>query len=123
MAMSMRASGDADRALPLVTRAMRHNPFHPDVYLWILGEIYFDLAAYEQAIHTLHRMRDKSEGHRLLAASYALIGQIDEAKHHAEQVMALRPNFSIEHWRNVPPDKNPEPLERFIDGLRMAGLP
>ena len=31
-------------------------------------------------------------------------------------------NFSIQHWRNVPPDKNPEPLELFIDGLRRAGL-
>ena len=67
-------------------------------------------------------MREKSEGHRLLAASYALLGQMDAAKYHAGQVMAVHPNFSIEHWRNVPPDKNPEPLARFIDGLRKAGL-
>jgi adenylate cyclase len=37
-------------------------------------------------------------------------------------VMEAHPNFSIEHWRNVPPDLNPEPLERFIEGLRLAGL-
>jgi adenylate cyclase len=122
MAMSVRSSGDADRALLLVQRAMRHNPFYPDVYLWILGETYFDLAEYQQAIDTLHKMRDKSEGHRLLAASYALIGQIEEAKHHARQVLAVHPNFSIEHWRKVRPDGKPQPLERFIDGLRMAGL-
>jgi hypothetical protein len=87
-----------------------------------LGDAYFDLAEYEQVIQTLHKMRDKSEGHRLLAASYALLGQMDEAKYHAGQVMAVHPNFSIEHWRNVPPDKNPGPLERFFEGLRLAGL-
>jgi adenylate cyclase len=36
--------------------------------------------------------------------------------------MAEHPNFSIEHWRNVPPDKNSEAVERFIDGPRLAGL-
>jgi adenylate cyclase len=122
MAIATRSSGDTERTMELLQRAMRLNPFYPDVYLWILGETYFDLAQYEQAIGTLHKMRDKSEGHRLLAASYAHLGQLEEAKYHAQQVMETHPNFSIEHWRNVPPDKNPEPLERFIDGLRKAGL-
>jgi adenylate cyclase len=122
MAIATRSSGDTQRTMELVQRAMRLNPFCPDGYLWVLGETFFDLAEYEQAIHTLHKMRDKSEGHRLLAASYALLGQMDEARYHAGQVMAVHPNFSIEHWRNVPPDKNPEPVERFIEGLRRAGL-
>jgi class 3 adenylate cyclase/tetratricopeptide (TPR) repeat protein len=122
MAISTRSSGDTQRTMDLVQRAMRLNPFYPDVYLWVLGEAYFDLGRYEDAIHALHKRRNKSDGHRLLAASYALLGRIDEAKYHAGQVMAVHPNFSIEHWRNVPPDKNPEPLERFIEGLRLAGL-
>jgi tetratricopeptide (TPR) repeat protein len=122
MAISTRSSGDTQRTMDLVQRAMRLNPFYPDVYLWVLGEAYFDLGRYEDAIHALHKRRNKSDGHRLLAASYALLGRMGEAKYHAGQVMAVHPNFSIEHWRNVPPDKNPEPLERFIEGLRLAGL-
>lgn len=122
MAISTRSSGDTRRTIELLQRAMRLNPFYPDGYLWVLGETYFDMADYEQAIHTLHKMRNKSEGHRLLAASYALLGQLDEARRHAEHVMAVHPNFTIEHWRNVPPDKNRDALERFIDGLRLAGL-
>jgi tetratricopeptide (TPR) repeat protein len=122
MAIATRSSGDTNRTLHLVQRAMRLNPFYPDVYLWVLGETYFDLGDYEHAVGTLQKMRDKSEGHRLLAASYAHLGKLEEAKYHAQCVMAAHPNFSIEHWRNVPPDKNPEPLERFIDGLRKAGL-
>ena len=61
-------------------------------------------------MHTLRKMRDQSEAHRLLAASYAHLGQIKEARDHAKQVLAVHPNFSIQHWRKVPPDKNPEPV-------------
>jgi adenylate cyclase len=122
MAIATRSSGDIHRALHLMQRAMRLNPFYPDVYLWILGETYFDLGDYEHAVGTLQKMRDQSEGHRLLAASYAHLGKVEEARYHAQRVMEAHPNFSIEHWRNVPPDKNPEPLERFLEGLRLAGL-
>ena len=122
MAIATRSSGDTNRALNLVQRAMRLNPFYPDVYLWILGETYFDRADYENAVGTLQKMRNKAEGHRLLAASYAHLGKLEEARYHAQRVLEAHPNFSIEHWRTVPPDENPEPLERFLDGLRIAGL-
>jgi adenylate cyclase len=120
--LAARSSGDPDRAVRLVTRAMRLNPLYPDVYLWFLGEAYFDLGDYGKTIGTLHRMRDISEGHRLLAASHALLGQMKEARYHAERVMAVHPEFSIEYWQNVPPDENPEPMRRFVEGLRKAGL-
>ena len=122
MAIATRASGDTQRTMTLINRAMRLNPFHPDNYLWVLGETYFDLGDYQHAVEALEKMRNQSEGHRLLAASYAHLGRMDQATHHARQVMAVHPNFSIEHWRNVPPDKNREPVERFIEGLRLAGL-
>jgi adenylate cyclase len=115
-------SGDPNAALDLLKRAVRLNPYHPDWYLWFLGEAQFDLGHYEDAIGTLQRMLDQSEGHRLLAASYALSGRLEEAKYHAQQVMSVYPDFTIEHWRTVPPDRNPEPLERFLEGLRKAGL-
>ena len=122
MAIATRASGDTRRTMELIRRAMRLNPFYPDSYLWVLGETYFDLGDYEHAVGTLQKMRNQSEGHRLLAASYAHLGKVEEARYHAQRVLEAHPNFSIEHWRNVPPDKNPEPLERFIAGLRLAGL-
>jgi TolB-like protein len=120
-AMATRSSGNTDRALQLMKRAMRLNPFHPDLYLWILGETYFAWANMSTLFAHWRRCATNRRG-RFLAASYAHLGRIDEAKYHAGRVMAVHPNFSIGHWRNVPPDKNPEPLERFLDGLRIAGL-
>lgn len=122
MGDSLTSSGSADRAIELLKRAMRLNPLHPDWYLWNLGEAYFDLTRYGEAIHTLKSMNDHSEAHRLLASSYALLGQMTEARYHASQVLVVHPDFTLDHWRTVPPNKNTEPLERFIEGLRIAGL-
>jgi adenylate cyclase len=122
MGDSLVYSGHAQRAVELLKRAMRLNPFHPDWYLWYLGDAYFHLRDYEQTVQTLLKMRDQSEAHRLLASSYAHLGRIEEAQDHAKQLLRIHPNFSIAHWRNVPPNKNPEELDVFIDGLHKAGL-
>jgi adenylate cyclase len=122
MGDSLTYCGDPNRAVQLLTRAMRLNPYYPDWYLWYLGEAYFHIGDYEATIETLKRMRDQSEAHRLLASSYAQLNQMTEARHHAREVLRAHPNFSIAHWRTVPPDKDPTQLERFIDGLRKAGL-
>ena len=115
-------SGHTNRAKVLLERAMRLNPYYPDWYLWYLGEAYFYSGDYENAIKTLLKMRDQSEAHRLLASSYAHLSRMEEARHHAQQVLAIHPNFSLAHWRTVPPNKNPGENEVFIEGLRKAGL-
>jgi adenylate cyclase len=112
----------AERSVQLLERAITLNPYHPDFYLWYLGDAYFHLGEYEKTIQTLQKMRDQSEGHRLMAASHALLGQSDEAQRHAQAVMEVHPNFTIEQWRKVPPNKYPEDLEVFVEGLRKAGL-
>ncbi len=68
-------------------------------------------------------MRDQSEAHRLLAASYAQLGHMDDARSQSRKLMEKHPHFSIKHWQHVPPVKDPSDLEQFIEGLRKAGLP
>ena len=73
----------SERAIELLKKAIRLNPYHPDWYLWYLGDVYFNHAEYEKAIETLFAMRDKSEAHRLLSSSFAHLGQLDKARKHA----------------------------------------
>jgi adenylate cyclase len=112
----------AERSVELLQQAIRLNPYHPDSYLWYLGDAYFHLGEYEKTIHTLLKMRDQSEGHRLLASSYALLDRMEEARRHATALMEAHPNFTIDQWRKVPPNKYPEDLKVFVEGLRKAGL-
>jgi adenylate cyclase len=122
MGDAMTYCGQTDKALDLLKRAMRLNPYYPDWYIWYLGEAHFYARDYQQAIHTLQQMRDQSEAHRLLASSYAHLGLMEDAQRHAQEVLRIHPNFSLEHWRNVPPNKDPGENEVFIEGLRKAGL-
>jgi adenylate cyclase len=112
----------AERSVGLLERAMRLNPYYPDSYLWYLGDAYFQLGEYEKTIETLQKMRDDSEGHRLMAASYAYLGNAREADRHAQALLEVHPNFTTAKWRKVPPHKYPEDTELLIEGLRKAGL-
>ena len=112
----------AERSVKLLERAMRLNPYYPDAYLWYLGDAYFQLGEYEKTIETLQKMRDGSEGHRLMAASHAYLGNTKEAERHARALLEVHPNFTTEQWRKVPPHKHPEDTELLVDGLRKAGL-
>ncbi|MEL6450005.1 MAG: tetratricopeptide repeat protein [Pseudomonadota bacterium] len=122
MGHSASVYGEPERAVELIKRAMRLNPFYPDWYLWHLGEAFFDMTDYEEAIRTLAQMRDKTEAHRMLTASNALLGRMDEAQRHAAQILETHPEFTLKHWENVPPDRNPGPRDRLIEGLKKAGL-
>lgn len=123
MADALVHSNEPERAVELLKRAMRLNPCYPDDYIWHLGGAYFCLEDYQETINTVQKMQDQSEAHRLLAASHALLGNMKEARHHAEEVMRVHPNFSIAHWSSVPPLKdNAQQLKTFIEGLRKAGL-
>ena len=122
MGHTVSCRGETERAVTLLRRAMRLNPYYPDWYLWHLGEAFFDLGDYEKAIRTLNRMHDKAEAYRLLTASYAHLGQMEEARSCAQQLLLSQPEFTLAHWSQVPPDRNPEPRERLIEGLVKAGL-
>jgi adenylate cyclase len=111
-----------DEAVELLKAAMRLNPYYPDQYLWHLGGAYFKLRRYDEAIHTIQKMQNPTEGRRLLAASFGQLGRIAEAKEQAAKVLEAHPNFTSDDWAKVLPDKYPEDLDHFIEGLKKAGL-
>ena len=122
MGDSLAHSGQSERAVDLLNKAMRLNPYYPDNYLWNIAGAYFNLGAYEDSVQAILKMNNPTEGRRILAASYALLGKMDLARSYAEKVLETHPNFSIENWRSVLPDRHSDETERFLEGLRRAGL-
>ena len=115
-------SGRSDEAVELLLKAMRLNPFYPDQYIWHLGGAYFNLKRYEDAINTIKTMQNPTEGRRLLAASYGLLGREDEARAEGERVRKAHPNFNVDRWAEVQPDKFEDDVLHFVEGLKRAGL-
>ncbi|WP_299777460.1 adenylate/guanylate cyclase domain-containing protein [uncultured Roseobacter sp.] len=122
MADALAHMGRSEEAVELLQKAMRLNPFYPDQYIWHLGGAYFNLQRYEDAINTIQKMQNPTEGRRILAASYAHLGRTKEARAQADLVREAHPNFSVERWAAVQPDKFEEDVQHFLDGMKRAGL-
>jgi len=116
-------AGQPTKSIELLEQAMRLNPYYPDWYLWYLADAYITMRRHSDVIATVQRMQNPDEGRRMLAASFAHLGMMDEARAEAEAVLRLHPNFTIGRWRQRPPYRDPEVLEHFVEGMRMAGLP
>jgi len=115
--------GRQEEALTLIRRAMMLNPYYPDWYLWNLADIYFELGRLDDVVNTVHQMRNPLLGSRLLAASYALSGRLEEARLAAEDVLLIDPDFSVAAWTRKQPDIDPKSIARYANGLKLAGLP
>jgi len=116
-------NGRPNEAVELIGRAMRFNPYFPDWYLWYLADAYYTQGRFEDAIATVNRMQDATEGRRILAASYAQLGRLDEARQQAALVLKAHPDFTIEEWASKIPYQDPGELAHYQEALRLAGLP
>jgi len=110
----------------LVEKAMRLNPHYPPSYLFVLGHSYHLMGRYEEAIaaykKALTHNSNYSPAHQFLAAIYSELGREEEARAEVAEILRISPNFSLEVLRQRLPYKDPADLERFLDGLRKAGL-
>ena len=69
------------------------------------------------------RLRPGFQGaHRLHCASLAQAGQVDEARSYFATVRREQPQLSVAWIRANIPYQTPELMERFLDGMRKAGL-
>ncbi|CUH98250.1 adenylate/guanylate cyclase domain-containing protein [Leisingera aquaemixtae] len=115
-------SGDNQAAIGNLQQAMRLNPYFPDQYLWHLGGAYYNLKQYDAVIDTLTKMNNPTEGQRILAASYAQLGDMDQARNMAARHREAHPNFSLDRWAKVQPDRLEEDTQHFVEGLKKAGF-
>jgi len=115
--------GRVDQALDRCRLAIRLNPNCPDLYWWHLGFAYFHLGSYEDSLHALQKMTSQGQASRLLSAVYAHLGRFDDAYSTAKAYMQVNPEFSIIEWALTEPYTDQGELQRYVSGLRIAGLP
>src|SRR5262245_12215533 len=121
-------AGDSRRAIDVLNSYMRLDPFHTPFASGLLGFAHYMLKQYAQALPLLRdcvfRSPNLRSGHIILAATYVQMGELEEARAVAAEVMRLEPNYTISGIaRRTMTFKNAEDDQHFFDGLRKAGLP
>ena len=125
--MILHYTGRSREALGCSDRAMELNPYYPDGYLLLQAQAVYQLGRYSEAAalskRRILRNPDTDASRALLAASYGQMGLVEEAREAWRELLRVNPSYSIEQRRKVLPYKNPNDFERFVEGLRKAGLP
>ncbi|MGH2359514.1 MAG: adenylate/guanylate cyclase domain-containing protein, partial [bacterium] len=125
LAETLNFAGRPDEAIGFAKKAMRLDPNHA-VWPFMLAHSYFLLRRYDEAIaalqDSLRRGPDFLPARRWLAVVYAELGRDKEARAEVAETLRISPGASLERWRERMPYKNQADLERFIGGLRKAGM-
>jgi adenylate cyclase len=121
-------AGEPTRAIRAVEAHMRLDPFYlPTAPSW-LGLSYYLLNQYQKALSALRECATRAPnlrgGHVLLAATYAQMGRLEEARAETAEVLRLEPRYTIQGTQSrLYGFKLAEHAEHLFDGLRKAGLP
>ena len=87
----------------------------------------FGAGNYEEAVRWARKTREvmpEFPGNlRYLASSLGHLNRVDEARDVVSQLLKVTPHDSLRLVRELLPSARPERMERFVEGLRKAGLP
>jgi adenylate cyclase len=126
-AATLNKTGQPERSLELIKRAMRLCPIYPGWYLYVLATACHLLGRNETAVSAfeagIKRNPENLPMQVGLAATLGKMGRVEAAKKPVSAILRLKPDFSIEEYAGGLSYRDPAELERFEDGLRKAGLP
>jgi TolB-like protein/class 3 adenylate cyclase len=126
LAMVQSFSGKPDEALVAARHACRLCPRTPEKLLE-LGRAFFEGKRFEEALAPLDKLIFNRPywitARALLIVTSVGLGNIELTKHHTTELLRIRPNFSIGSWTRTLAYKFSDDCERYLDGLRSAGLP
>jgi TolB-like protein/class 3 adenylate cyclase/Tfp pilus assembly protein PilF len=124
-------AGRSEETEAHIQQAIRLSPQDPWVFAWLAGAGFAKnfLDRHEEAVDWLRRSiesnRNYPMSHFHLAAALAHLGRVKEARAAAGSGLALNPTFTIADYRADAFSDNATYLaqrERFIEGLRKAGI-
>ena len=100
---------------------MRLDPFHPHFAPLMIGEACYLLKQYDEAQRWLGqctaRAPNHQYGHAFLAATYAQLGRLEDARVEAAEVLRVNPKYSIrETQKRVSFFKRSEDMEHLSTG-------
>ncbi|MDH3631638.1 MAG: adenylate/guanylate cyclase domain-containing protein [Gammaproteobacteria bacterium] len=127
MAFISSYSGAFENGLEAVDQAMRINPRGTGVYLSVKARILFLMKRYDEALPLLKEALERNPAfdrpHLHLAATYAQLGQIEDAEWSVEEALAINPDITLAKERRESIYLRESDLEHYVGALRKAGVP
>jgi predicted Zn-dependent protease len=108
---------------------MRLSPYDPHKFNMqaVVAYGYILLRRFDEAASWAEKAVRERSTHitswRVLAASYALCGRMEQATKAVAQLRELDPALRLSNLKDVIPIQPKEMMELFADALRLAGLP
>jgi TolB-like protein len=121
-------AGQDREAIEHAEDAIRLSPLDPEMALFLgaIAVAHYTAGRFAQAAkYTTQaaRLRPGFQGaQRLRCASLAQMGQVAEARAYLATVRREQPELSLDWVRASVPYQTPELMERFLEGMRKAGL-
>jgi adenylate cyclase len=119
-------TGEPAKAIPYIERAMRLDPAFQHQYIHFLGTAYYVAGDYEAAAPlfknriAMNPTTDLSRA--FLASALGHLGRTAEAREVWTELKEINPKYShLEHIGRLP-FRDPADAEKFVVGLRQAGL-
>ncbi len=119
--------GRLEEALASAEKAIRLSPRDPFHWFYFhrLATVHFQARRYEAAVEWARRsIRGNPRfpySRATLAAAYAHLGRLDDARAEVEELLRVQPGFSLAFWRESSVS-DPDYRDHYLDGLRKAGL-
>jgi len=120
---------DTDVALDHAARAMRLSPFDPLMFAMqmVTGHAHYIAGRYAEAATWAEKAFREQPNLlptiRLMAATNALSGRLEEAHKAIARGRALDPGMRISNLKDRIGPFHPEDFARYVEALRLAGLP
>ena len=118
-----------DDSVFVIEHAMKLSPRDSSVPIWYAGwgiSAYID-ERYEECIRVgkmaLRAHHNYASTLRQITASYGMLGKTDEATASLVPLLERMPDLTVSQTRQIVPFRYDEDQERFLEGLRRAGLP
>jgi adenylate cyclase len=120
-------AGRPEQGLEHLKKAIHLNPYHAFWYKYGLGHSYDLIGRRQEAIELMNKALavnpDFVPARRHLAVIYSELNRMEEARAEITEIQRVSPGYTISAWRARARYSDPATIQRFVEGLRRAGLP
>ncbi len=119
--------GNPEKGLEMIEKALGIEKIPPPNWELIVGHSHLMLRQHDEAVRrftrTIERAPKFTFSYLLLACAYVELDRLDDAGNAIKTALEITPRYTVREFARLYPYRLDEHRDRFLNGLRKAGLP